>query len=60
MTEPRPYARTEQVQTTLKTEERERLDAVAAAEPASRANLVRRFILEGVEREERKTLRGLK
>lgn len=57
MPEPRPYARTKQVQTTLMEEECERLDAVADAAPASRANLVRRFILEGVEREERRAAR---
>jgi hypothetical protein len=54
MPEPRPYARTEQVQTTLRTDEREMLDAYAAALPASRADAIRRLILEGLAQQIRK------
>jgi hypothetical protein len=47
----RPYTRTEQVQTTLTKEEREQLDARAAAEVVSRAEKIHRYILEGLERD---------
>jgi hypothetical protein len=46
----KPYAKTEQVLTTLKPADRERLDKAAERAEASRAEMVRRFILEGLER----------
>ena len=45
----RPYTRTEQVQTTLTLGEREQLDARAAAEVVSRADLIRRLIVDGLK-----------
>lgn len=47
----KPYTKTEQVQTTLTVEQREQLDAYAAALPASRADAIRRLIVEGLARE---------
>jgi hypothetical protein len=44
----KPYTKTEQVQTTLTVEQREQLDAYAAAMPASRADAIRRLIVEGL------------
>ena len=44
----KPYTKTEQVQTTLTVEQREQLDAYAAALPASRADAIRRLIVEGL------------
>lgn len=53
----KPYTKTEQVQTTLTVEQREQLDAYAAALPASRADAIRRLIVEGLEvRQELETL----
>lgn len=49
----KPYTKTEQVQTTLTVEQREQLDAYAAALPASRADAIRRLIVEGLERVEK-------
>jgi hypothetical protein len=51
---PKPYTKTEQVQTTLTVEQREQLDAYAAALPASRADAIRRLIVEGLRQEVRK------
>ena len=45
----KPYTKTEQVQTTLTVEQREQLDAYAAALPASRADAIRRLIVEGLD-----------
>lgn len=45
----KPYTKTEQVQTTLTVEQREQLDAYAAALPASRADAIRRLIVEGLK-----------
>ena len=47
----KPYTKTEQVQTTLTVEQREQLDAYAAALPASRADAIRRLIVEGLAAE---------
>jgi len=46
----RPYTRTEQVQTTLTKEERRRLDRLA--KKTSRADQIRRYITEGMDRDE--------
>jgi hypothetical protein len=46
----KPYTKTEQVQTTLTVEQREQLDAYAAALPASRADAIRRLIVEGLKK----------
>lgn len=43
------YAKTEQVLTTLKPADRERLDRCADEAEASRAEMVRRFILAGLD-----------
>ena len=45
----RPYARTEQVQTTLRPEEKRQLDAYAAGRVSSRADAIRELILSGLE-----------
>jgi hypothetical protein len=50
----KPYTKTEQVQTTLTIEQREQLDAYAAALPASRADAIRRLIVEGLGQQVRK------
>lgn len=50
---PKPYTKTEQVQTTLTLELREQLDAYAAGLPASRADAIRRLIVEGLKQETR-------
>ena len=44
----KPYTKTEQVQTTLTVEQREQLDAYAGSLPASRADAIRRLIVEGL------------
>ena len=44
----KPYTRSEQVQTTLRPDEREQLDTYAAGLPASRADAIRRLIVEGL------------
>jgi hypothetical protein len=48
----KPYTKTEQVQTTLTVEQREQLDAYAAALPASRADAIRRLIVLGLSAEQ--------
>lgn len=45
---PRPYARTEQVQTTLHPDELERLEAYRG-ERCSRADAIRQFVLTGLD-----------
>lgn len=45
---PRPYTRTEQVQTTMTLAERQRLDAYAADWQTSRATAIRQLVLEGL------------
>jgi hypothetical protein len=50
----KPYTKTEQVQTTLTVEQREQLDAYAESLPASRADAIRRLIVEGLRQEVRK------
>jgi hypothetical protein len=47
---PRPYAKTEQVLTTLKPADRDRLDDYAEEKEVSRAEAVREFILAGLAR----------
>lgn len=47
----RPYTKTEQVQTTITRPQREQLDGIAAAVPCSRAKLIERYVLEGMERD---------
>lgn len=47
---PRPYAKTEQVITTMTLADRERLDAYAASIPTSRADALRRLALDGLDR----------
>lgn len=44
------YAKTEQVLTTLKPADRDRLDEAAETAEVSRAEMVRRFILAGLDR----------
>lgn len=46
---PRPYAKTEQIITTLKPVDLDRLDAAAAAAETSRAEMIRRFVLAGLD-----------
>jgi len=46
----KPYAKTEQVLTTLKPGDRDRLDVAADTAEVSRAEMVRRFILAGLDR----------
>lgn len=49
----RPYSKTDQVLTTLRPEDRQRLDEVAERLVVSRAELVRRFVLAGLGDQER-------
>lgn len=44
----RPYTKTEQVQTTLTVEQRERLDAYAEKQKVSRADAIRQLVLTGL------------
>lgn len=50
----KPYAKTEQVLTTLKPEDRDELDALALGHGVSRAEQVRRYVLEGMKRDREK------
>lgn len=45
----KPYARTDQVQTTLRPEERRRLDDYAAGRVSSRADAMRQLLLLGLD-----------
>lgn len=49
---PRPFAKTEQVLTTMTPADRERLDRYAAEQVVSRAEAVRTFVREGLDRAE--------
>lgn len=51
---PKPYAKTEQVITTIRLGERQQLDRYAAQLEVSRATLIRRYITEGLERDKRR------
>jgi hypothetical protein len=51
-TPPRPFTKTEQVLTTLTLEDRERLDAAALRQRKSRAELVRTYILDGLDEDD--------
>lgn len=49
---PRPFAKTEQVLTTMTPTDRERLDAYANEHLMSRAEAVRSFVRDGLDRAE--------
>lgn len=48
----RPYTRTEQVQTTLTKKEQQRLDRLAKLFVISRAEMIHRYINEGMDRDD--------
>ena len=48
MTEHSVFAKTEKVQTTLRPDDRKRLDEIAEARKVSRADLIRFYVLAGM------------
>ena len=56
----RPFAKTEQAITTLTPADLARLDAYAESVPTSRADAIRGFILDGLDREDMRRDAGLK